>query len=177
MAWTAVHTFAVGDVLNASDLNTWLSNNTQWLFQPPSCRVTNSLAYTIATATATVCGFNTERWKQTDSGQHNNSTNNSHLVAITGGVYFIQYQMEWAFAAGGNARNQTIRLNGATPLALSAWIPTPAAGSSGGPVETIQLMAANDYTEVVVIHDQGGNITINRTPNQSPEGMQVWMSN
>jgi hypothetical protein len=165
MAWTSPKTWAVGNVLTASEMNTYVRDNTAFLNAPPSTRVYNNAAISVNNTTNTTLTFNTERW-DTDT-MHNTVTNTSRLTATTAGLYHIYANISWASNATGY-RVMTIVLNGATTIANVDQRAVDGAITTHV-VSTEYSLAATDYVEVVVYQNSGGALNVAAGANYSPE--------
>lgn len=154
--------------LNANDLGVFNA------FYQPCVRVTHNAAQTITTATNTALAFNTERFDQAGNAadtMHDTVTNNSRLTCRYAGVYQITGNVEWVANATGE-RMTLIRLNGATQIGRS-YIQASAAVGHAYSVSTLYALAVNDYVELVVFQNSGGNLNVTLSANYSPEFMMV----
>lgn len=178
MAWTAVHTFAVGDVLNASDLNTWLTGNTQFLFQPPSVSVTASGTQSIPDSSYTNLTFSQERFKQTDTGMHSNSVNTHELIAVTPGKYLVWAHLQFAVASSIAALQLRGNLAGSDfELDIDEQV-GPSSGSLDMHVTKVVAMLAGDYVYLQGLQTNSGfNQNTTRAPQYSPEFGMTWIGN
>jgi hypothetical protein len=123
----------------------------------PAARAFNSAAQTITTATVTALTFDSERY-DTDT-IHDTVTNNSRLTCKHAGVYEIVGHMGWAVSAAGTFRQMKLRVNGATVIATGTGSPSASHGSEMA-VPAQWKMAVNDYVELTVQQDSGGNLTV-----------------
>lgn len=152
----------------------WLGGDSASGNGKPMCRVYNSAALSIATATATVITFNSERYDV--GGCHSTSSNTGRLTVPSGGggVYHIGGSVSFAANATG-IRNVSIRLNGTTVIdGLDAH-----AASAAGPltlsVNTEYKLAAADYVELLVTQTSGGLLNVSAAGNYSPEFHWSWL--
>ena len=176
MAWSAPKTFVVGDVLTASDMNTYVSDNTDFLNTPPSARVYNNADIEIANETTTALTFNTERWD--NNTIHSTSSNTGRLTCRTAGLYYIYGHVSFASSTDTisstdtdtRARSCAIRLNGTTSLASVGTSPI-ASGTlqTSYSVSTTYSLAVDNYLELVVYQNSGGALDIVYGANYSPE--------
>ena len=170
MAWTAPKTYNVGDVLTASEMNTYQRDNLLALVGAnpiivPSCRAYNDAAIAIPNNSSTALTFNSERW-DTDT-IHDTSTNPGRLTCTTAGIYHIYGHLDIAGDATGY-RSATIRLNGTTIIAavtLDANGTDPVRIS----ISTEYSLAATNYLEISLYQNSGGDLNVNATANYSPE--------
>lgn len=139
----------------------------------PCVRVYHNANQSITTATLTALAFNSERYDQAGNAadtQHDTSTNNSRLTCKYAGVYSIKGCAEFAANATGQ-RQVRIRLNGSSYIALEN---DPTSSGTNGTVLAVSAdysLAVNDYVELVVFQDSGGNLNVTATGNYSPEFM------
>lgn len=159
-------TIANGSNLDATDL--LVEHNADGTLKSKDCRVYNSAAITIATATLTAVTFNSERY-DTDA-IHSTTVNTNRLTCVTAGKYLISADMEFAPNATGTYRKLAIRLNGTTIISLAAISPIASgADASHLSISTIYSLVVGDYVEMMVKQDSGGNLDVSSSPNSSPE--------
>lgn len=134
----------------------------------PTVRVTATADTTISNATWTAIPFGSEDWDTAGGAadtQHDNSTNNSRLIAKYAGKYLVTGCVHWAANATGQ-RQAAIVKNAGTP-------PTPGAGDyiqeapainvTGSPritVTGIYDMSVNDYVVLAVYQSSTGNLAV-----------------
>jgi hypothetical protein len=136
----------------------------------PAARVTHNTTQSIATATSTALNFNTERF-DTDT-IHDTVTNNTRLTCKTAGTYMIVGQAAFAANATG-IRQALILLNGATAIALDLRVNVGAGFPTRITISTIYQLAVNDYVELTLYQDSGGNLNTEQTANAVPEFMMT----
>lgn len=180
MAYTTPRTWVALEYPTAAQFNTHVRDNIAFLANPPSCRVYNSAAASIANNTATILGttgattafFNSERW-DTDS-MHSTVTNPGRITINTAGLYLVAAHMGFVPNASGY-RQAYLRLNGSTIICVE----TIAASSSGAGTDlnpaTIYKFAVNDYIEVVVHQTSGGALNLGSSANYTPEFGATWI--
>lgn len=159
-------------VLTAADHNNndqGLQNGT--LMALDSVRVFHNAAQSIADGTETALAFNSERFDT--NTMHDNTTNNSRLIAKRAGKYFITATFEFDANATGR-RIAFIRLNGTTKIAFSQWVPVTG-GTSGITISTIYNLAVNDYVEITVNQTSGAGLNVATTANYSPEFAMMFL--
>ena len=166
MAWNTPKTWAVGDILTASDMNTYVRDNTDFLNAPPSARVYNDADISVANNTLVALTFNTERW-DTDT-IHNTSTNTNRLTCQTAGLYHIYGTVLFAANATGQRAVQ-IKLNGTTFIGGDMRVDAAASGGTRLTAVTEYSLSAADYVELVVFQDSGGALNVTSAGNYSPE--------
>ncbi len=141
----------------------------------PGCRLGKSTDQTIADTTATAIIFGVEiRDTQT---MHSNSPNPTRITFNTAAVYDVQGCVEFAPSATGY-RRLSIRLNGSDTLSniqvrAVADVATPT-------ILNVTLVgypfALNDYVELVVEHNAGGNLNVSQSGAYSPTFAATWVS-
>lgn len=130
-------------------------------------RVYHNATQSIPTATRTALAFNSERY-DTDA-IHDPVTNNSRLTCKTAGKYILSGSISFSAHATG-LRNLRIRLNGSTVL-VDLLLGMTFDNQWSGAVSTIYDLAVNDYVELTVYQNSGGNLIIYASPNSTPEFM------
>lgn len=110
----------------------------------------------IATATYTAIAFTAESF-DTDTF-HDNSTNNTRFTVTTAGKYRITPAVRWTSNTTG-FRVVAVRKNGVATNLLHSSSPGLAQNHSQTGSVTLDL-AANDYVEVYVYQDSGGNLSV-----------------
>lgn len=139
----------------------------------PMCRVYNSAALSVATATNTVLTMDSERY---DVGScHSTSSNTSRLTvpAGCGGIYHIGGVAMFAANATG-VRAIWLMLNGATRIVQQAQ-PASSATDQSITVSCDYKLTAADYVELYVYQSSGGLLNINSSANYSPEMWFHWL--
>lgn len=127
-------------------------------------RVYHNAAQSIPASTWTVLSFNSERY---DKGNcHDTISNTSRLTAPKSGVYLISAQVTWA-SGGFTQTGIRLKLNGTTVIATEIRSPTGLTNQ----VNTIYELAAGDYVEVEVWHNDTVAGSISVVGNYSPEFM------
>lgn len=117
-------------------------------------RAYNNSDITISNATLTIIALPNERY-DTDT-IHDNSTNNSRLTCKTAGLYWIAGTVLFKPNATGR-RFALIKLNGTTYIGQDETF----AGSANYPAlnfTSLYVLAVNDYVEIEVYQDSGGNL-------------------
>lgn len=155
MTIPTLHTFVVGEVATASNVN----NNTvtlgNFLLAPPLAILSQSAAQSIANATATGLTFNTETI-DTDNG-HSTVTNTSRYTGQTPGYYLLTGVYDAAPNATG-ARQLWFRLNGTGAEVGFEDNPAGSSGASDTALSSSDIVFLNgttDYVEAVVSQSSG----------------------
>lgn len=125
--------------------------------QLPNCSVTRTSAQTISNNSTTSVNFTTENF-DTDN-MHDNSTNNTRITAVTAGKYIIGATFQFD-DNGSGARLAQIRKNGTTQICQA----TQQSGvRSRFSMSILDNASANDYYELRVFQDSGGNLDLSLT--------------
>lgn len=132
----------------------FVSNGTS----PPQigCRVYDSAATTLTTATSTALTFDLERYDTDD--MHDTTTNPSRITCTRAGKHAFWAHVRFASNATG-FREVAIRVNGSIYIAIQdmpAISGVPIIVSCAGQFD----MAVGDYAEVVVYQNSGGNLNV-----------------
>lgn len=131
----------------------------------PACRVTHSVAQSIAHNTVTALVFDTERF-DTDT-IHDPAVNNSRLTCKTAGKYLVYGNVGYAANATGE-RQLRISLNGVT-LHGGAQL-TPVSGNNTSVVVlAIVELAVNDYVQLEAYHTAGVALNVIQNTASTPE--------
>lgn len=150
--------------LDATDL--LVEHNADGTLRSKDCRAYHNAAQAVTTATFTVLALNSERY-DTD-GIHDTVTNNSRLTCKTAGKYIITGNVEFAANATG-FRIVQIYLNGATTIAYQIELNPTAGGLIEMTISTLYSLALNDFVELRVYQNSGGNLNVTSAANYSPE--------
>ena len=132
------------------------------------CVITNSANIAISNATDTAVTFDTETLDA--SGLHSTASNTSRITFATAGWRDLYVQIVWAASAVGERRQVILKINGATFIGMydmrpiNATLERPQAHSWG------HYFAANDYVELFVHQDSGGNLNI-KALDSAPNGL------
>ena len=121
-----------------------------------SVKVFNDATQAIADDTNTILAFNAEDFK-TVTGMHDNSTNNSHLIATTAGKYLVIGQVEWADSTSGSRWLQITDQDGATVVAIGGAT-TATSSTMGQVVSALVAMDPDDYVQLRARQNSGGSL-------------------
>lgn len=124
----------------------------------PCVSASRTSAQTIPNTTSTMIQFDVADDYDTDT-MHDPSSNNTRITAITAGVYAFTAAVQWSTAATG-AGYMYFRVNGTTQLIPQLTIPNSVSTPPNECVSVHLKMAANDYMEVGVYQNSGGNLDI-----------------
>lgn len=134
-------------------------------------RVYNSTAIMLATGTATVLTFDSER--KNTGGVHSTSANTSRLVCTAAGTYIISGCVEFASNATGR-RSVFIFLNGSVSIAGDLRLACTEAGTVTRVAVCTQYdLAIGEYVELYAMQSSGGNLNVQASSNYSPEFSMV----
>ena len=139
----------------------------------PTTRVTHSTNQTFGSGGFEQLNFDTERY---DVGaQHVGGSNNGRLTAQADGIYLATAHVEWDSNTTGT-RTLSIRRNDVSSATVARH-DTPGDGITGVSVATVVQLADNDYLEVEVRQDSGGNLAVRGGSSEaSPEFTLTWLS-
>ena len=122
-----------------------------------SVKVHNDAVQSISNDSTTTLAFNTEDFK-TVSGMHDNTTNNSRLIATTDGKYLVIGQIEWADNTTGSRWLQIINQDGATQATVGGPTVTATSVSMGQVISALIDMDADDYVYMATRQNSGGSL-------------------
>jgi hypothetical protein len=126
-------------------------------YTPPMCRAFNSAATTTTNGVEAAIPFDSESF-DTDS-MHDTGVNNTRITFNTTGVYAVGGNLSWASNATGT-RHLEIKLNNTTYLAVGNVLSVGASFNTRMVASTLYKFAANDYVELRVFQDSGGNLDV-----------------
>jgi hypothetical protein len=157
MAWTAPITWTASHVVTAAELNTGVRDNLNFLHTFSGVYGYKAADQTLTTAVEAAMVMDTESY-DTDA-YHDNATTNTRFTIPTGfdGYYLLGAMVDFAGNATG-VRRLSLRLNGATELALAQVSAAGATVTRMGTVSLITHLAAADYVEATVFQNSGGNL-------------------
>lgn len=171
MSWSTPRTWTVGEVLTASNMNTYVSSDLAFLGTPPSLRVVNSAAISIPNNADTAITFDTDTFK-TDAGMHSTSVNTSRMVCTVAGKYLLHGIVAYAASAAG-AIAVRLRVNGTTVVGTHDRAGSTVAQTIQ--VTTVYQLAVSDYVEVIAYQNSGGAINANTSTPGYPQGVMTWI--
>ena len=133
----------------------------------PSVRLTHSLDQAIPTGVSTVLTFDTENF-DTDN-MHDLVTNPERVTINTAGKYHVGGAVQIEANSSGEKRQLFVRLNGSLIIANSQL----AKVNTGAEATIIQAstvfdLAASDFVELLVMHDQGAALDVETANAYSP---------
>jgi hypothetical protein len=137
------------------DVNTFRAESK---FAQPGVRVTDAGGQTISNTTFTAIDFDTDRWDEFD--MHDTSTNNSRITCIVDGRYIMGGAVQWDANATGY-RWLSVRLNGSSHVVADRVI-NLSAQTFEQSVSTYFDLSKDDYIELVVWQNSGGNLNTNK---------------
>jgi hypothetical protein len=125
----------------------------------PGVLLTKSAAQSISNTTWTLVSWDQEQY-DTDT-MHDNTTNNTRITIKTAGVYLFTFSGEWAVNSTG-VRLAAFSVNSGQRIVQSL---SPATSDSRGAfnLSMIRKLAVNDYVEVSVYQNSGGNLNLVHT--------------
>jgi hypothetical protein len=131
---------------------------TDYLANPPACRVYHSTTQSAANATATTLSFNSERYDT--NTMHDTVTNNSRITMTTAGLYLVTAHVAFAANATGQ-RDLYLQVNATTYIAMHTNPTIGAGGETFLSVATVFKFAASDYIIARVFQNSGGALNVN----------------
>jgi hypothetical protein len=159
---------ASGDILTATRYNNPVTA-IQFLMNPPQVQATNVAGTSYANTVRAIVPFASEDFDTGatwDGAMHDNTTNNSRVIATTPGTYRIEARLGWTPNATGR------RLLDITKNSAGSFVPGNVVLSTGiayapTATDTCYLeahgyisMAANDYLEAWGLQTSGGALTL-----------------
>lgn len=168
--WTNPKNWLAGATVTAAQLNTYVSDNTSYLYSPDAAGVYRSTDKTCTSGAWEVVNFDSEAFI-TRTRLHGNGADNSRLgpgaTGSTGyaGRYLFIAHVEFETDTTGNYRRVQIRKNSAGSSGSGTAHGMTTARPLGGGAVAIQVeiskiitMNASDYCEMFVTHDASTNI-------------------
>lgn len=158
--WTAPKTYAGNSAATSADRNTYERDNLNWLANDrPRCRAVRTSPLSIASGTDTDVTFTAADSYDTGA-MHDPASSPERITVPTGGggVYLVTAYAEIANAAG-TRYDYSLKVNGASVLALENHIPSTGHPSSSNLATQINLVAT-DYLTLVVNQISGGALNL-----------------
>lgn len=149
---------------------------TDYLANPPACRVFHNTTQTIVNNTATAVLFNSERF-DTDN-MHSTATNTSRITINTAGLYVVGANIDFGTDTDYTDIQLYLRINGATQIAFTRDVnPGAVAGARIMNLNTVYKFAVADYVEVVglQVNTSAGTNNLDNFTNRSPEFWACWV--
>jgi len=170
MAYTTKKTFLTDAVLTAADMNTYVSDNVEWVYDlikaweggVPAARVSCSTSFEVAGSATTAIVFDTE---VLDTDAIWEVAAPTRLTCKTAGVYLITGNVKFA-----QAQNFIIQLNGSAIAYYSDTV-TEAPKT----ITTIYPLSVNDYVELFVKNTAGTAQNVMYVEGVSPVFSMVYM--
>lgn len=175
MAYSSPATVVTGTTITSTWGNS-VKTATDYLANPPACRVFHSAAQSIASATNTALAFNSERYDT--NTMHDTVTNNSRITMNTAGLYIVTANIQLASDTDYTTHDVWILLNGVTTIAnINNVNPGTAALSRIYQLVTTYKFAVTDYIQVMVrqVNTSAGANNVEVAANSSPEFAATWV--
>ena len=137
----------------------------------PAARVSHDADQTISNNTQTTLAFNTEKYDY--DAIHDNTTNNSRLTCKTAGLYTITASIQFASNSSGS-RAILILLNGTTIIGGDQRDASPDIATTCN-VSVDYPLAVNNYVEVQVYQNRGGNLNVVSSGERTPLFMMKYI--
>lgn len=171
MGWTTPRTWAVGEVVTASMLNTHVRDNELYLADPDRVRVTRSATQSLTNNTLTNLTWNTETYDT--NALHDTATNTDRLVCVVAGLYEFKLNLEFAANATGFRAIYIIHSVGTTAIAADIL---PLTGAAVAPVMFCAAeyrMAVGEYVVAQGWQNSGGALVVGNTARDYFSGRRV----
>ena len=161
-------TWVAGSAPSAATLNgsTGPKGGLDFLLSPPRAFAYQSTGVSVASGTSTeiLMTFDAEQWDTDTTAMHSTASSTSRVIAITPGLYSVNYQVCFPANATG-VRYTVLRKNaggasgGGTALNFARQQAASATGASyvGNTIDV--SLAANDYLELFALQNSGGSLT------------------
>lgn len=151
-------TWTTGQVVTAAQLNANLRDAVNFLLNPPSCELRQTVVQSIGGSGNTLL-FDTEDLD--NDGMHSTVTNTTRATSATTGRYAVSWASTWAANATGRKGGWLI-VNGVNVNASSAVVPSSAATGTSVPGRSRNIfLNAGDYAEVFAYQESGGVVNTN----------------
>lgn len=175
MPYSSPATVSAGQVITSTWGNS-VRTATNYLANPPACRVYRSTAQSIAHNTNVAVTFDSERFDPT--GMHSTSSNTSRITISDAGLYVVGGGGRLAAATDYTRIQITLFVNGATVIQQQDD-PDPGTANvtRGYTVQTLWKFAASDYVELLFYHTNGASAARNLEAAAafSPEFYACWV--
>jgi hypothetical protein len=165
--------WAVGDLADATMLNTELRDVVNFLIAPPIFVAKQTVAQAMPTSAYAAITFTAE---EIDSyGGHDNVTNNSRYTAQVAGWYHVLGIVQWAVNATGR-RACGLFVNGTRMRQTEGCTVTTASGTTTSIAETELYLNVNDYVEIQGWQSTGANLNTQVAfPNSASMLCVLWL--
>lgn len=130
---------------------------TDFLANPPACRVYHNTTQSAGTGGYTTMTFNSERF-DTDT-MHDTATNPTRITIKTAGLYVLHGNVDMNTGTTSERIIQFL-INGVMELALDRRGPNPSGGNNILQTSTLWKFAVNDYVELRVYQASGAPVTV-----------------
>lgn len=108
--WTPPKTWVIGELLRAADMNSYLRDNLDYLFDPPRCALRLTTAQEVANGTDHTVAWDEAVW---DSHGDMWDVGGPSVVTCTrAGLLAFELSAEWAESAAGGKRAAYLHKNG-----------------------------------------------------------------
>lgn len=162
MAYTSPKTYSVGDVLTASDMNTYQRDNISYLydlvFPLARCRVTKTTNFN-STTSLTAISWETEVF---DTDTMYDAGDPTKITITTAGVYIVTGLVVLQSGTAGSYRIGAIYRNGNTgdtDTVASSALPAMSTSITGISLASIFDFSASDYIELKIQSGETETVT------------------
>lgn len=149
---------------------------TDFLANPPACRVWNNAAISVANSTWVALTFNSERWDT--NTMHDTVTNTGRITIVTAGLYILTGHAEFAANATGMRGLQLLRNTDADGIAQIYYQAAPVSTGTAVSLSTVWKFVAGDYVQLRAFQNSGGALNVNTNPANTfftPEFSATWI--
>jgi hypothetical protein len=171
MPYTAPATVVTGTTI-ASTWGNAVKAATDYLANPPACRLWHNAAQATTSGARLALAFNSEEF-DTD-GMHDTATNNSRITINTAGIYVVHGAVEWAASNTTGVRQLEIRGNGSDATIYAIQSVDPAAAARQATISLIRKFAVGNYIQLTVFQSSGIGINIG-TGSYTPFFAATWI--
>jgi hypothetical protein len=173
VAWTAPITFVTGSQLLAAQLNTYLRDNSNFLFDPPMCLAQSTANLSVTTGgTGTIVPFAAADIYDTDT-MHDNAGAPTLITPKTAGVFFWTADVQFAGNATGSRWMQISNSAVQNPIITHqselgpSGNPCRLSASGFWPLNAAAIAAVTSFG-VFVFQSSGANLTLTGVTGGAP---------
>lgn len=167
-------TFVTATALTAAQLNTYVRDNTNFIYTPPGARVTRASGATAVASGGFVLysAWDTARWN--NQACWSAGTPDRFTAPLTA-VYAVWACIEWANNTTGS-RALAIQTGGSVHVGDSVVPASTGSNTTCLNVSMTLAAAAGTVIQMITYQDSGGSLNINKSGAMSPEFGIQWLS-
>lgn len=151
MGWTTPKTWLTNDVVPASDKNTYIRDNTNFLFRPPAALLTHSTSQDIPAGQTTALTFDTV--VRDSHGMYSADQPRRLTIKVAGLYLFWGY---WRGNIDSGASGAVSFLVNGTAGVVGAKMPPQTFADFANGMAMLELVV-DDYVECTALHESGTN--------------------